>query len=101
MANQTNSSNGNGGGMRSMNPSRLPHETAVVVSAVIRAIWLVTVLTWPILKWVLVSDCVIQLIKMIYHWGTPGHHAGLIFLLHFFFMTAVTYFVSAFKPKGL
>lgn len=101
MGSQTKSPNGNGERMRSMNLSRPPHESAAVVSTVIKVIWFVTVLTWPILKWVMVADCVIQLIKMMHHWGTPGHHAGLIFLLHFFFLTSVTYFVGAFKPKGL
>lgn len=72
-----------------------------VGAAVIKGIWVLTVLVWPILKWVVSIDCVFQFARMMYHWNTPGVHAGFTFLAHFAVLTALTYFVSIYKPKGL
>ncbi len=69
--------------------------------ALFKAVWVVIVLIWPILKWVVALDCVFQLIRMIYHWNTSGVHAGWTFMMHFALLTALTYFVSFYKPKGL
>lgn len=76
-------------------------ETAGVGASVVKGLWVVTVLVWPILKWFLSIDCFFQFIRMIYHWDTPSVHAGVTFLAHFATLTALTYFVSVFKPKGL
>ena len=67
----------------------------------IKGIWVVTVLIWPILKWVVSIDCVFKLIRAIYYWDTPGVHAGWTFMLHFGVLSALTYFVSVYQPKGL
>jgi ABC-type Na+ efflux pump permease subunit len=67
---------------------------------VIRALWICTVILWPLLRWVIALDCVVQLIKTMYHWNTPGSYAGIVFILHFLVFSALTYFVSAYRPKG-
>ena len=72
-----------------------------LTAAVLKCVWVVTVLVWPILKWVISLDCVLQLVRMIYHWETPGVYAGWTFLLHFAALTALICFVSLYKPKGL
>lgn len=72
-----------------------------VFGGVIRFVWVMIVLTWPIFKWVLSLDIVFQMFHMIYHWNTPGVYAGWNFLLHFFVLTALTYYVSIYKPKGI
>ncbi|WP_395827988.1 KleE stable inheritance protein [Collimonas sp.] len=74
---------------------------AGIGAAVLKAVWVVVVLVWPILKWVVALDCVYHLIRMMYHWNTPGIHAGVAFLLHFAVLTMLTYFVSVYRPKGL
>lgn len=71
-----------------------------VGAAVVKGLWVLTVLVWPILKWVVSIDCVFQFVRMMYHWNTPGVHAGFTFLVHFAVLTALTYFVSIYKPKG-
>ncbi|MCL7423227.1 MAG: protein kleE [Methylobacter sp.] len=63
-------------------------------------VWVVVVLIWPILKWMLSLDVFFQMLRMVYHWNTPGIYAGWTFLLHFSALTALTYFVSFFRPKG-
>jgi hypothetical protein len=66
----------------------------------VRAFWVCTVILWPLLRWVIALDCVVQLIKTMYYWHTPGSYAGIVFLLHFLIFSALTYFVSAYRPKG-
>lgn len=72
-----------------------------LTAAVLKGVWVVTVLVWPILKWVISFDCALQLVRMIYHWETPRVYAGWDFLLHFAALTALTCFVSLYKPKGI
>ncbi|WP_426107463.1 KleE stable inheritance protein [Massilia sp. TSP1-1-2] len=69
--------------------------------ALLKGIWIATLLVWPILKWIVALDCVYQMVRMMYHWNTPGSFAGFRFLLHFGIFVALTYFVSLYKPKGL
>jgi hypothetical protein len=70
-------------------------------NGVIKIIWAFSVLTWPILKWIVSIDCVFQFIRMLYFWNAAGHYAGAIFLLHFSVLTFLTYFVTIYKPKGI
>ena len=69
--------------------------------AALKGLWVVTVLLWPFLKWIVALDCVFQLLRTAYYWDTPGVHAGWTFMLHFAALTALTYFVSVYKPRGL
>ena len=72
-----------------------------VLAGVWRAVWIVFVLIWPVLKWVLAIITFFQFVRMLYHWNTPGVYAGWSFLAYFAALTAITYFVSIYKPKGL
>lgn len=74
---------------------------ATVLNAVVRFVWVITVLVWPVAKWIISIDVFFQFLRMFYHWDTPGVHAGWTFLAHFAVLTALTYFVSLYKPKGL
>lgn len=66
-----------------------------------RFVWVVTVLLWPILKWVLSFATSIQFIRMLIYWNTPGVHAGWTFLAYFAALTALTCYVSIYRPPGL
>ena len=77
-------------------PTRL-----VVSGGLVKVVWVVAVLVWPVLKWVVTLDVLFQFVRMLYHWNTPGVFAGWTFMLHFTVLTALTYFVSMYKPKGL
>jgi hypothetical protein len=70
-------------------------------AAVVKAVWVMAVLFWPLLKWVVSIEVVFQMLRMAYYWNTPGVHAGWTFLLHFTGFVALTYFVSAYRPKGI
>ena len=72
-----------------------------VGAAVVKGVWVFTVLVWPILKWIVSIDCFFQFVRMIYHWDMPGVYAGWTFMLHFAVLTTLTYFVSIYKPKGI
>lgn len=70
-------------------------------AGVLRFVWVAVVLVWPVLKWIASIAVFFQFIRMLYHWNTPGIYAGWTFLLHFAVLTALTYFVSIYKPKGV
>lgn len=72
-----------------------------LLAGLVKFVWMATVLVWPILRWVVSLEVLFQLLRMFYHWHTPGVHAGWTFLLHFAVLTALTYFVSVYKPKGV
>lgn len=63
-------------------------------------VWSLTVLVWPLLRWVIALDCVYQLVRMLWFWDTPGTYAGFTFVAHYAFLFAMTYFVMFGKPKG-
>ena len=70
-------------------------------AALIRCLWVVVVLVWPVLKWLISVEVFFQAIRAIYYWDKPDVHAGWTFLLHFAVLTIITYFVSAYKPKNM
>ena len=70
-------------------------------NGVIKLFWVIGVLAWPLIKWVLSIDCVVQFLRMLYFWNSIGHNCGAIFLLHFALLTILTYFVTIYKPKGI
>jgi hypothetical protein len=74
--------------------------TEEMASPAHRAVWVVAVLLWPVLRYVVILDCVFQLFRMIWYWNTPGMFAGFRFLLHFAVLVGLTWFVSVHKPKG-
>lgn len=70
------------------------------IGGVIYFIWLVTVLVWPVLRWVIAMEVLFQFVRMIWFWDAPEVNAGWTFLLHFTAFSALTYFVGVFEPKG-
>ncbi|AGJ01270.1 protein kleE (plasmid) [Pandoraea sp. XJJ-1] len=80
-------------------PNKAPG--AGLLAGLVKFVWVATVLVWPILKWVLSIATFFQFVRMLYHWNTPGVYAGWSFLAYFAVLTAITYFVSIYKPKGL
>jgi hypothetical protein len=70
-------------------------------NVVLRVVWVVTVLVWPLLKYVVILDCVYQLFRMMWYWNTPGTFAGFTFMFHFGILVWFTWFVSVYQPKGL
>jgi hypothetical protein len=70
----------------------------VLFAGLVKVIWFAVVLVWPILKWVLSIEVFFQMLRMFYHWNTPGIHAGWTFMLHFAVLSALTYFVAFYNP---
>jgi hypothetical protein len=69
-------------------------------AGLVMVVWVVVVLAWPMLQWIVSMDVLFQLIRMMYHWNTPGGHVGWTFLLHFGLLFILTCFVSLYQPKG-
>ncbi len=76
-------------------------EKSGIGAALVKGIWVFTVLVWPLLKWIISIDCFFQLVRMMYYWNTPGMHVGWTFIAHFAVLTALTYFVSVYKPRRI
>ncbi|MEF8738623.1 MAG: KleE stable inheritance protein [Candidatus Accumulibacter necessarius] len=72
-----------------------------VLSNLIKVVWVVTVLLWPLMKWILSLDVLFQFARMIYHWNTPDVYPTWMFLFHLALLVVLTYFVSLYKPKGV
>lgn len=72
-----------------------------VKNTFVNGIWVLLVLIWPILKWVIAIDCVIQLGRALFGWDSNGIAAVFPFITHFTSFVALTYFVTIFKPKNL
>ena len=85
----------------SLQPTPLDGAPGKAILSLIKVVWVVTVLVWPLLKRIVSIDVLFQLIRMVHHWGTPGVHGIWTFLLHFAVLTALTCFVSIYKPKGI
>lgn len=77
------------------------NKKSTLIQNVIKVVWVVTVLVWPILKWVFSIEIFFQLIKFMINWDKEGIYAGIDFFSHFALLTALTYFVSIYKPKNL
>lgn len=72
-----------------------------LVAGLLKCVWMMTLLVWPLLKWALSIDVLFQFVRMVYYWNTPGVFAGWMFSLHFALLTAITYYVSIYKPNGI
>ena len=68
-------------------------------STLIKIVWVLTVLLFPLLELILLIDCVFQFFRMLYYWNTNGVHAGVTFGLHFIGYAALICFVALYKPK--
>ena len=61
-------------------------------------VWVLTVLCWPLLRFVMVCDVLFQLLRALMLWDTPGMHAGWAFILHYAFFCYLTWFVAYGNP---
>ena len=82
-------------------PQRAQAAKPGVIGWVVRVVWVLTAMVWPILKWIVSIEVFFKFVRMLWHWNTPGVHAGWTFLLHFAVLTALTWFVGVYKPKGI
>lgn len=66
----------------------------------LRAAWTLSVLTWPLVKWILSVHVFFQLVRMVIHWDNPATSATFDFVVSFIGLTAMTFFVTHYKPPG-
>lgn len=62
------------------------------------ALWVVVVATMPIWRWIAVLDLIVQSLRVLVFWQTPGAHAGSVLLLHLVGFGALAVFVL-WSPK--
>ncbi|MBZ0097883.1 MAG: protein kleE [Taibaiella sp.] len=68
---------------------------------VLRFLWLLLVLSWPLLRLVIIADVTFQMFRMLYYLDTPEINAGWVFLGHFIVLTVLTYLVSAYEQNEI
>ena len=68
---------------------------------IMRVIWLLVVLTWPLVSSVGSLYVFFQFLRMLYYWNTPGSYAGWSFLAHFAMLVVLICFITLNKPKGI
>ena len=68
---------------------------------VLRVIWLLVALTWPLVSWVGSIYVFFQFLRMLYYWSAPGSYAGWSFLAHFSVLVVLICFITMYKPKGI
>ena len=70
-----------------------------VLQFVVRFVWLITVLIWPVLRWIAAFDVTLQALRMLLLFNERGFFLDWIFVTHFLGFTALFYFVSVYRPK--
>jgi hypothetical protein len=55
------------------------------------------ILAWPVLRWVFALDVLVQLVRMLGHWGGESPWPEFRFALHFVAYVAATYFVAHYR----
>ena len=63
-----------------------------------KILWVIVVLCWPALRFIMACDVLLQLLRTLVLWDTPGTHAGLALLLHFAVFCYLTWFVAYGDP---
>ena len=65
-----------------------------------KILWIVSVLCWPVLRFIMACDVLFQLLRALVLWDTPGAHAGLALLLHFAVFCYLVWFVAYGDPDA-
>jgi hypothetical protein len=96
----TTSENSASDGSAMAPPQRKDTKAASFTKGMIKGLWLLTGLMWPLLRRVFALDLVFQFVRMLWHWNTPDLHAGWTFMLHFALFCTLYYFVAVYEPEG-
>lgn len=71
----------------------------VLLQFLVRFVWLIIVLVWPILRWIAAFDVTLQALRMLLLFSKVGFFLDWIFITHFLGFTALLCFVSLYRPK--
>jgi hypothetical protein len=69
-----------------------------MVSVMVSAIWTLTVMFWPILRWVLALDVTAHLFRVLIAFADKGAYFDWTLATHFLVFTALMYFVGCYRP---
>lgn len=70
---------------------------ARAVSMAVRIAWVLTVIAWPVLRWVLAFDVTIQLFRMLILFTDMGVYFDWTFAAHFMVVLGVFCFVACYR----
>lgn len=66
-------------------------------SMLVRIVWVLTVMVWPIFRWVLVFDLTAQLFRMLIIFADKGAYFDWTFMVHFLVVVAIFCFVECYR----
>lgn len=72
---------------------------AVLVTKVVHLLWIITLLVWPVLRWIIAIDVAFYGFMTALAWDTPDTHYGMKFTIHLLVFVALIYFVTQYKEK--
>ena len=86
-------------------PRFLPHHgkhraqsfAAWIASMAVRIVWMLTVMVWPVLRWLVVLDVTAQLFRMLMLFADKGIYVDWTFIAHFIGFTALLCFVKFYR----
>lgn len=64
------------------------------LSRVFSVVWILFLLTWPLVEKIVAFDIVYQFFRALYYWHVPGTYAGFTFFIHFIGGGMLTYLVA-------
>jgi hypothetical protein len=59
-----------------------PGPSPVVIPGLVSMVWVIVMLTWPLLKRIASADMIVQSLRLLYYWNAPDVHSGWTFVLH-------------------
>jgi Uncharacterized KleE stable inheritance protein len=66
---------------------------------IVRLVWILTVLVWPLLRWILALNVTLQLFRVLIVSLGAGWYLDWALVVHFMVFVTLTYFVSVYRPS--
>lgn len=71
-----------------------------IMHGLIGAIYIVLTILWILLRFILITNIVLQFFKMFFKWDNGPFTAAYPFILSFLLLAALTYIMATWKPKA-
>jgi Uncharacterized KleE stable inheritance protein len=65
---------------------------------VVRTVWVLVAMVWPILRWILALDVTLQLFRVLIISASRGWYMDWYLMGHFAVFVIITYFVTVYQP---
>lgn len=77
---------------------RVKSLAAKIPSMAVRIVWMLTVMAWPVLRWIAALDVTAQLFRMLMLFADKGIYMDWTFIAHFACFVALVCFATMYRP---